>query len=153
MSRIVRLLVVVQNNLHRRGLEPLLQGMVSHFQIVRLVRSSSEIAAAITQTQFDVLLLDDDLTDDVFSILRQIRHQVPDKPIVLLSDILFPRYIELVLLNGVSGVIYWHDALETALPHVVYTVLQAGHSASPKVTSVMLAHRAQPTAVDLSETD
>ncbi|MGD9602321.1 MAG: response regulator [Gammaproteobacteria bacterium] len=134
----IRILVVDDHAVVRAGL----QHFFAEIDDIHVAGEAATAAAAIQQMrtgQFDVVLLDISMPDrDGIDLLKQIRREQPNLPVLILSMHPENRYAVQLIRNGASGYLQ-KEAMATELVQAIRTVRQGRRYIGAAVAELLAA--------------
>lgn len=127
----MRIVIIEDHPVVREGVKRILSG--SEFTVVGEAADGEEALTVVQKTPFDLVLLDMTLPKtDGFQLLKQLRMQMPTKPVLVLSLHSADEYAARVLRAGAAGYVT-KDADSTELLIALRKVARGGRYTSPAV--------------------
>lgn len=128
----MRVLLVDDHTLVRRGLAQLLASRLDHAEVTEA--SDAEEASAILQgTPHDVALVDVRMPGrDGLDLLREIRSTWPDLPVIMLSSYDNGEYVKAALAEGASGYLLKDTTPEDLAQAILVALSGSGNVLSPR---------------------
>lgn len=155
MAHATRVAVVAAQDLVRNGLEALFNRKPGEFAVVGTYRDLEAAENVLRNEEIDVLLLDDSLPPSASMLDRveQLRSRFPQLALLILSDRLNRRYVQLLFAAGAVGFVCPDDFLEETLLPGIHTVMQGYYYTSPRASGLMANGRAAALPGKLNNTD
>lgn len=150
----LRVLIADDHEIVRAGLKQFLAD-VGDLEVAGEAGSGAEALARIREGEWDVVLLDISMPDkNGIDILRQIRHEKPDLPVLILSMFPEEQYAINLIRAGASGYLT-KDGPPEQLVAAIRTVVQGRKYVSPtlaeKLAGDLTGDSTRPLHTSLSE--
>lgn len=140
----IRILVVDDHAVVRAGVQYFVAG-IPDMEIGGEAATAHEAIRLIRSQQWDVVLLDIAMPDKSgVEVLKQIKREKPELPVLMLSMHPENRYAVQILRSGASGYVQ-KEALATELVDAIHTILRGHKYISPAVAELLTA---DPATID-----
>ncbi len=147
----IRVLIADDHEIVRAGLRQFL-AEEPDIDMAGEAASGDEVMAQLRDAEFDVLVLDIAMPDgNGIDVLKQIREQMPDLPVLILSAYPEDQYAINLIRAGASGYLTKESAPE-ALVKAIRTVSQGRRYVSAAVTELLIGGLDKPTAQPVHQT-
>jgi DNA-binding NarL/FixJ family response regulator len=132
----IKILVVDDHAVVRAGVQFFLADMPD-MKITGEAATAQEAIRLVRSTEWDIVLLDIAMPDKSgVEVLKQIKREKPDLPVLMLSMHPENRYAVQILRSGASGYVQ-KEALATELVNAIHTILRGHKYISPAVAELL----------------
>jgi len=132
----IKILVVDDHAVVRAGVQFFLAD-IPDMQIAGEAATAQEAIRLIRSREWDIVLLDIAMPDKSgVEVLKQIKREKPDLPVLMLSMHPENRYAVQILRSGASGYVQ-KEALATELVNAIHTILRGHKYISPAVAELL----------------
>src|SRR3954470_9314503 len=132
----IKILVVDDHAVVRAGVQFFLADMPD-MKITGEAATAQEAIRQIRSKEWDIVLLDIAMPDKSgVEVLKQIKREKPDLPVLMLSMHPENRYAVQILRSGASGYVQ-KEALATELVNAIHTILRGHKYISPAVAELL----------------
>ena len=147
----IRILVVDDHAVVRAGVQYFIS-QVPDMKIEGEAGTAQEAIRLIRAQEFDIILLDINMPDKSgVEVLKQIKREKPDMPVLILSMHPESRYAVQILRSGASGYVQ-KEALADELVNAIKTILRGHKYISPAVAELLTTELDANTEKPLHET-
>ncbi|HEY6774502.1 MAG TPA: response regulator transcription factor [Oxalicibacterium sp.] len=147
----IRILVVDDHAVVRAGVQYFIS-QVPDMKIEGEAGTAQEAIRLIRAQEFDIVLLDINMPDKSgVEVLKQIKREKPDMPVLILSMHPESRYAVQILRSGASGYVQ-KEALADELVNAIKTILRGHKYISPAVAELLTTELDANTEKPLHET-
>jgi two-component system invasion response regulator UvrY len=132
----IRILVVDDHAVVRAGVQFFLAD-IPDMRITGEAATAQEAIRLIRSREYDIVLLDIAMPDKSgVEVLKQIKREKPDLPVLMLSMHPENRYAVQILRSGASGYVQ-KEALATELVNAIHTIMRGHKYISPAVAELL----------------
>ncbi|MDB5763106.1 MAG: LuxR family transcriptional regulator [Herminiimonas sp.] len=143
----IKILVVDDHAVVRAGVQFFIAD-IPDMQIAGEAATAQEAIRLIRSKEWDIVLLDIAMPDKSgVEVLKQIKREKPELPVLMLSMHPENRYAVQILRSGASGYVQ-KEALATELVNAIHTILRGHKYISPAVAELLTA---DPATTDMQK--